>query len=42
MKKATFFLIPILVITSLYFVTRFIMDAIIEIEDDQWGDDGQS
>jgi uncharacterized membrane protein YhdT len=42
MKKATFFLIPLLVITALYFMTRFIMDAIIEIEDDQWGEDGQS
>jgi hypothetical protein len=39
MKKAIFFFIPLLVITSLYFVTRFIMDAIIEIEDDQWGAD---
>ena len=39
MKKAAFFFIPILVITALYFMTRFIMDAIIEIEDDQWGDD---
>lgn len=39
MKKAIFFFIPLLVITSLYFVTRYIMDAIIEIEDDQWGAD---
>lgn len=38
-KKVIIFLIPTLVITALYFVTRFIMDAIIEIEDDQWGDD---
>ena len=38
-KKIIIFLIPTLVITCLYFVTQFVMDAIIEIEDDQWGAD---
>ena len=33
MKKLLFFLIPILVITSLYFVVRFVIDAILELED---------
>lgn len=33
MKKFLFFLIPILVITSLYFVVRFVIDAILELED---------
>lgn len=40
MKKSAFFLIPILVITALYFVTRSLLDVILEIDDDQWGDDG--
>jgi hypothetical protein len=34
MKKYLFFLIPILVITSLYFVVRFVIDAIIEMDDE--------
>jgi uncharacterized membrane protein YhdT len=34
MKKLSFFLIPILVITSLYFVVRFVIDAIIEMDDE--------
>jgi hypothetical protein len=38
-KKLIIFLIPTLVITAMYFVTQFVMDAIIEIEDDQWGAD---
>jgi hypothetical protein len=33
MKKLLFFLVPILVITSLYFAVRFVIDAILEIED---------
>lgn len=33
MKKLLFFLIPILVITSLYFLVRFIIDAIIELDE---------
>jgi hypothetical protein len=42
MKKWMLLVVPLGVIVAFYFVTRFIMDAIIEIEDDQWGDDGQS
>jgi hypothetical protein len=34
MKKLFFFLIPILVITALYFVVRFVIDAIIEMDDE--------
>ena len=39
MKKKLTLLFPIGIIIALYFVTRFIMDAIIEIEDEQWGAD---
>lgn len=39
MKKKLLLLFPIGLIVALYFVTRFVMDAIIEIEDDQWGED---
>jgi hypothetical protein len=39
MKKKLLLLFPVGIIVALYFVTRFIMDAIIEIEDDQWGED---
>jgi hypothetical protein len=39
MKKWMLLVVPVGLIVSLYFVTRFIMDAIIEIEDDQWGED---
>jgi hypothetical protein len=34
MKKFLFFLIPILVITALYFAVRFVIDAIIEMDDE--------
>lgn len=39
MKKKILLLFPIGIIIGLYFVTRFIMDAIIELEDEQWGAD---
>jgi hypothetical protein len=42
MKKWMLLVVPVGLIVALYFMTQFIMDAIIEIEDDQWGDDGQS
>jgi len=32
MKKLLFFFVPILVVTSLYFLVRFIIDAIIEMD----------
>jgi|Laugrefa1bdmlbdn_1035148.scaffolds.fasta_scaffold00346_9 hypothetical protein len=34
MKKVFFFLIPILVITALYFAIRFLIDTIIEMDDE--------
>jgi len=34
MKKLLFFLIPIFVITALYFAVRFVIDAIIEMDDE--------
>jgi hypothetical protein len=39
MKKKLLLLFPVGIIVALYFVTRFIIDAIIEIEDEQWGAD---
>jgi hypothetical protein len=39
MKKLLFFLIPILVITSLYLAVRFIIDAILELEDGDYLDE---
>lgn len=39
MKKWIFLAVPLGLIVALYFVTRFIIDAIIEIDDDQWGED---
>lgn len=39
MKKWILLVVPVGLIVALYFMTQFIMDAIIEIEDDQWGDD---
>ncbi len=39
MKKLLFFLIPILVITSLYLAVRLIIDAILELEDGDYLDE---
>jgi hypothetical protein len=38
MKKLFFFLVPILVITSLYFLIRFVIDAIIEMDEVDFGE----
>lgn len=35
MKKIIFFLTPLVVITLMVLVVKFVMDAIVELEDDE-------